>query len=118
MSSAARLGDHASDLVNAARDFQIAAEQPGTEKDAPAALASLEEALQALSASWYQVAADLAPSRERVARLIALHDVAIALDRCARACRDARSTVAPLKAGCDSGFPHFERRARPTGRAA
>jgi hypothetical protein len=72
-----------------------------------------------LSAAWYQVAADASPgiverrrgrgsessswprfdgvSREQEARLMAtLHDVAAAFAGCARACRDGRSTVAPI----------------------
>jgi hypothetical protein len=112
------LRDTASDLVEAARAFQAAAEQPETHAGAPDALASLEESLQILSAAWYQVAADASPgivgrrnasvsgaaswprvdglSREQEVHVMAaLHDVAAAIARCARACRDGQSTVRP-----------------------
>ena len=57
-----------------------------------------------LSAAWYRLAADAVPShrggdlsREQEVRLIgALHDVAAAFARCARACREGRSTVTPV----------------------
>jgi len=85
-------------------------------------LETLEEALQALSAAWYQLAADASPgiveqrrtvdseppswrrfdgvSREQEVRLMGtLHDVAAAFARCARACRDGRPTVGPIIAG-------------------
>ena len=118
MEIADRLNTRASELVEEARRFQSAAAQPGCHIDAPDALASLEEALQVLSAAWYQLAADGspgiverrlgrasdAPSRPRLdglpheqeVRLMgALHDVAAAFARCARACRDGRSEVTP-----------------------
>jgi hypothetical protein len=123
MNSAVHLGDHASDLLNAARGFHIAAGEPESARIAPAALGNLEEALEALSTSWFQLAADAASSREQLSHPIAMHDVAFAFARCAAACRHARSTVAPLIGGCatakaSSQFPRFERRERPTGRAA
>lgn len=120
MSSADRIDDHASDLLNTARTLDKAAGEPGSYESATAALACLEEALRALSAGWYQVAADAVSgipegrppgrragrvwprtddglSREQEVRLVAtLHDVAAAFARCARVCRDARPTVAPL----------------------
>src|SRR5665809_88914 len=71
-----------------------------------------------LSDAWYHVAADASPgiaerrrqpgvaassphmaglSREQEVRLMGtLHDVAAAFDRCARACREGRSTVTPI----------------------
>ena len=125
MNSAAHLDDHSSDLFNAARAFHMAAEERGSARIVPATLGNLEAALEALSTSWFQLAVDAAPSREQLAHLIALHDVAVAFARCAGACRDARSTLAPLigadataNASRESGFPRFERRERPTGRAA
>jgi hypothetical protein len=135
MNSGSQLHDRASDIVEAARGFQAAAEEPTSHAAAPDSLAALEEALQALSAAWYQLAADAAPacprvdglSREQEVRLMgSLHDVAAAFARCARACRDGRFTVAPIIArrdapngrGPSDGFPHFPRRQRPTGRAA
>ena len=119
MTPADRLRDTASDLVDAARAFQAAAEQPQIHAAAPDALEALGECLQVLSAAWYQVAADASPaiagrrrasvsaaaswprvdglSREQeVQTMAALHDVAAAIARCARACRDGRSTVRPL----------------------
>jgi len=97
MNSAPRLIDgHGCDLLNAARAFQTAAAEPESAEVAPAALGSLEKALQALGASLHHLAANAPPSPEQVVHVIALHDVAVSLDRCARACRDARSTVAPL----------------------
>ena len=50
MNSASRhVDDYPSDLLNAARGFHMAAGEPESAKVAPAALGSLEEALQALS---------------------------------------------------------------------
>jgi hypothetical protein len=120
MNSAGQLHDRASDLVEAARGFQAAAEEPATHTAAPDSLAALEEALQVLSASWYQLAGDASPriverrcgpeapswprfdglSREHEVGLVrTLHDVAAAFARCARACREARSAVTPTIAG-------------------
>jgi hypothetical protein len=119
MNTAERRHDCASELVEAARVFQAAAEQPGSHSAASDTLASLEEALQALSAAWYRLAADSSPgvverrgrrtsgaessprldglSREQEARLVGtLHEVAAAFARCARACRVGRSTVRPI----------------------
>jgi hypothetical protein len=110
------IDEHALALLEAARCFQSAAEEPGCHVAAPAALASLEGTLQALSAAWYQLAADAAPeiavrrrrepargvsnaprnglSREREVQLIgALHDVAAGFARCARMCRQGRSVA-------------------------
>ena len=118
--SSDRIDAHASGLLNAARDLQEAAGAPGSSEATTAALASLETALQALSAAWYQVAADAAPgiasrrrrlaespkaasgtgrhvSHEQEVRLVVtLHDVAGAFARCARACRHAQPVVRPL----------------------
>jgi hypothetical protein len=119
MNSADRLNERASRLVEDARAFQAAAEQPGSHSAAPDSLASLEEALQALSAAWYRLAADTSPriaerqrrigsgapspqrvdglSREQEVRLVGtLHDVAAAFARCSRACRVGRSTAKPI----------------------
>jgi hypothetical protein len=113
------LHDCASELVEAARAFHAAAGQPGSYATAPNSLASLEEALQALSAACYQLAADASPgiverrrgpvsearssppveglSREQEVRLMGtLHDVAAGFARCARACREGRSTITPI----------------------
>jgi hypothetical protein len=96
--------EHAiSALVEAARAFHRAVEAPGSHRAAPEYLASQQEALQVLSAAWYRLAADAvavdAPrsglSREQEVKLVgALHDVAAASSRCARACRKGESTVA------------------------
>lgn len=149
MNTADPLHDRASELVEAARPFHTAAEQPGSHAAAPDSLASLEEALQVLSAAWYQLAADASAgivarrrgrgsaarawprvdgvSREHEVRLMGtLHDVAAAFARCARACRDGRSTVAPIIAGRAAGdgrrhggeFPRFQRHERPRERVA
>ena len=120
MSSVDRIEDRASELVSAARAVQEAAGQPHGSAAYSPLLASLSEALQVLSASWYSLAADAAPglferrrsgaasptrsasadgalSREHEVRLVAaLHDVAAACAACARTCREARSAVAPL----------------------
>ena len=113
------LSRRASELVEGARRFQSAAAQPGCHIGAPDALRSLEEALQVLSAAWYQLAADAAPgmsarrdgageparsgaarnglSREADVRLVgALHDVASGLARSARTCRDGRLVATPI----------------------
>jgi hypothetical protein len=115
------LSRRASELVENARRFQSAAAQPGCHIAAPDALRSLEEALQVLSAAWYQLAADAAPgmsarrhgaggparsraaqhglSRETEVRLVgALHDVASGLARSARTCRDGRLVATPIVA--------------------
>jgi hypothetical protein len=114
-----RLDTRASQLLQEARRFQSAAAQPGSHLKAPEALASLEEALQALSAAWYQLAADGSPGivgrherrgsdtrssptsnglpHEQEAHLTGtLHDVAAAFARCARVCRDGRTEVTRL----------------------
>ncbi len=119
MNTADRLHHRATELVGAARAFHAGAEEPGSHAAAPDSLAALEEALQVLSAAWYQLAADASPgiverrcgrgseapswprfdgvSREQEVRLMGtLHDVAAAFARCARACRDGRSTVGPI----------------------
>jgi hypothetical protein len=101
MDTSDRIDDCAAELVDAARTFQAASGRHGAHAYAPDSLASLEEALQALSGACYQLAADASPvyglPRELEARLMAaLHDVAAAFARCARDCRDARSTVAPI----------------------
>lgn len=116
-----RLNQCAAELADAARKFRTAAGRPGAHAAAPDSLASLEDALQALSGSWYQLAADAAPgivarrvgrgtraggrpdldelSREQEVRLMAaLHDVAAAFARCARQCREGRTAVGPLVA--------------------
>jgi hypothetical protein len=98
-------------LVDAADAFHRAAATRGSHTSAPDSLASLQEALQVLSAAWYRLAADAVPSagrlsREQEVRLIgALHDVAAAFARCARACREGRSTVAPIIAGRTPAHP-------------
>ena len=91
-----RLDACAHDLRSAGRAFQTAAGEPDSARLAPAALGELERAAETLGASWHQLAAAVPPSREQVVHVIALHDVAVAFDRCARACTDARLTVASL----------------------
>lgn len=109
----------ASALVEDAHAFHRAAEQEDSHFGAPAALECLQAALQVLSAAWYRLAADASPdlverqpargaqagsrasgdglSREQEVRLMgAVHDVAAAFARCARACRAGESTVAPV----------------------
>ncbi|MGH2782541.1 MAG: hypothetical protein ACRDLA_14250 [Thermoleophilaceae bacterium] len=112
------LEEHADELLREARAFQEVAERPGSHAAAPQSLEFLIEALQVLSDAWYHLAADASPgiverrrlqdgpaswphvsglSREQEIRLMGtLHDVAAAFDRCARACREGRSTVAPI----------------------
>jgi hypothetical protein len=118
MTTADPIERRALDLLDAARTFQSAAEQPGSYVAAPATLGSLEETLQVLSAAWYQLAADAVPrvdgrsrraieqtrpassdglSREADVQLVGtLHDVAAAFARCARVCRDGRSVATPI----------------------
>lgn len=114
-----RLYDGACDLLEAARDIEAAAASSGASEAVPATLGTLEETLQVLSASFYQLAADAAsgvsarrnrerqgaqerarpPSglaHERERELMAtLHNAACGLARAARVCRDAREGVAP-----------------------
>jgi|Tabmets5t2r1_1033131.scaffolds.fasta_scaffold163851_1 hypothetical protein len=122
MNTTNHLQERAHELVGAARAFHAATEGAGSHVAAPDALESLEEALQVLSAAWYQLAADASPgiverrrgrgseaaswprlnglSREQEVRLMGtLHDVAAAFARCARACRDVRSAATPIIAG-------------------
>jgi hypothetical protein len=103
MNSTDPLHDHAAQLIDAARAFHAAAGQPGRPRAAPLSLARTEEALRVLSGSWYQLAANAVPgigqveglSHEQEAHLIAtFHDVAAALARSARVCRDARPVIA------------------------
>jgi hypothetical protein len=102
MTSPHPLHDPVTALIDAAEEFHRAAATRGSHRAAPDSLASLQEALQVLSAAWYRLAADAVPgagrlSREQEVRLIgALHDVAAAFARCARACREGRSTVTPV----------------------
>lgn len=119
MTSLDPLRDPASALVEAAQDFHHASEHRGSHLAAPDSLESLQEALQVLSAAWYRVAADASASivererpsgaavgswphsdglsREQEVRLLgALHDVAAAFARCARSCREGRSTITPI----------------------
>jgi hypothetical protein len=106
----------ATELLAVAREFQSEAEQPGSHLAAPAALDSLAEAFQALSAAWYQLAADAVPRavdgdaphaatrvawdgfpREAEVRLVGtLHDIAAGFARCGRTCREGRRLAAPL----------------------
>ena len=153
MKTADDLHNCAAELVEAARAFQAAAAHPGSHAGAPDALESLQEALQVLSGAWYQLAADASPgivarrrgrgseagswprveglSREQEVHLLGtLHDVAASFARCARACREARSTVTPIIAGHATAVPNahqrrscdelswFESRQRPTQRVA
>jgi hypothetical protein len=119
MTSEDPLHGSASALVEAAHAFHRAAESRGSHSAAPESLDSLQEALQVLSAAWYRLAADTprrggALAREQEVRLTgALHDVAAAFARCARACRDGHSTVTPIMARMDGrrgedGSPHSE----------
>jgi hypothetical protein len=119
------LQQRASELVEAARTFQAAAEQPGGHPATPDLLADLEDALQVLSATWYQLAADASTgiakrrgresrgsswtevhglTREQEVHLMGtLHDVAAAFASCARTCREGRSTLTPIIARCVAG---------------
>jgi hypothetical protein len=61
VNSPSQLHNRASDIVEAARGFQAAAEEPASHAAVPDSLAALEEALQVLSAAWYQLAGDASP---------------------------------------------------------
>lgn len=134
MSSSDPLSDQASALLDAAQAFGRAAETRGSHTATPESLAMLQEALQALSAGWYRLAADAGAStsrgdlsREQEVRLIgAMHDVAAAFARCARACRQGHSAVAPVIAArgpaetwpVDRGVSWFASRRPPAERVA
>lgn len=114
------IAEHAAEVRDAARRLHHEAGKPGTSFGALAVLASLEEALQLLSAGWYEVAADAGPwavqrrrrfgrsadgdppaddaltHEEEVHLVAALHHLAAAFARCARACREARPSVASV----------------------
>jgi hypothetical protein len=106
MASFESVEQNAYELVEHARVLLEASGQPGSSEGVGRALASSEEALQLLSATWYRLAADASTavaggdpvlSREEEASLLAtLHDVAGAFARCARECRRARSTAGRL----------------------
>jgi hypothetical protein len=116
MTTSHAIDRHAAELLAAARAFQSETEHTGSHLAAPDALASLEEAFQALSAAWYQLAADAVPravdatgrrtaapvapdglSREAEVQLVGtLHDVAAGFARCARTCRESRRRAAPI----------------------
>jgi hypothetical protein len=106
MASFESVEENAYELVEQARVLLEASGQTGSSEGVGGALASSEEALQLLSATWYRLAADtstavtegdLALSREQEASLLAtLHEVAGAFARCARECRRARSTAGRL----------------------
>ena len=63
MNTADGLHHRATEVAGAARAFHAGAEEPGSHAAAPDSLAALEEALQVLSAAWYQLAADAGPLR-------------------------------------------------------
>jgi hypothetical protein len=94
----------ASALVEAAQAFDRAAHTRGSHRAAPDSLSSLQDALQALTAAWYRLAADAGASmsrgdlsREQEVTLIgAMHDMAAAFARCARACREGHSRITPV----------------------
>ena len=113
------LDEQAEQLLERSRAFRAAAGTPNSSANAPATLDRLDQALGVLSAAWCEIAADAAPgiierwdrtgdeetpiaveqelSHEQEAHLMgSLHDVASALACCARTCREARSTIAPL----------------------
>lgn len=117
--SIGRLDEHADELMDVALACRMEAGEPHSSATVPAVLARLEKALQTLSAGCYELAADAAPgiaerrgrrssgepspahggglSNEQEARLMStLHDVAASFARCARSCRDGRTTVTPL----------------------
>ena len=136
MTSVDLLRGPVSAVAEDAHAFHRAAEQEGSHLGAPAALESLQEALEVLSAACYRIAADASPhpgdreracragassparndglSREQEVRLKgALDDIAAAFARCARACREAEWTVAPVidqrinAGGRDEELPWF-----------
>jgi hypothetical protein len=129
-------------LKEAARASHAPAAALGRPTTVADVLESVEEALQVLSGRWYQLAADASSviverpgdgadgrarpgadglGRDDEIRLMdALDDVAAAFARCARACRDARTTVTPVaRRMADDDrpssirFPRFKRDGRP-----
>lgn len=114
MHSPSLVEEHAEALLTSARAFQLAAAQPSSSEEVPAALASLEETLRILSSGWQQLAADAAttglidhlpPAQRRLVGI--LQDVGSALVRCSRVCRDAEYATAHLSppASADAGQP-------------
>jgi len=97
-----------SELLEAAQRFRTAVQEPGGHVAVADALESLEETLQVLSAAWYQLAGDAAingSSRELEVQLVGtLHDVAAVFARCARTCREGRSTVTRIIARGGEGW--------------
>jgi hypothetical protein len=138
MTSPESLRDPAATLVQAAHAFHRVAEARGSHMAAPEFLASQQEALQVLSAAWYRLAADAVRAlsvrggltREQEVKLIgALHDIAAAFARCARACREGEATVASVisqrrtadpadSPHPDAGMSWFSARQPPTERVA
>jgi hypothetical protein len=121
------VAQHAADIRDAAQRLHHGTGEPGSSMAAPGALVSLEEALQVLSAGWFELAADAAPwvirrrrqsgtskaagprsddalSRAQEVHLAAtFHDLAAAFAGCARACRETRATAVPLIERRDAG---------------
>lgn len=113
-----RLDRRADELLELAQVLRGASGAPDGPATTPVVLRRLERALQSLSASWYEIAADAAaasrergraterpsslvdaPSRPQDAHPMAtLHDVGAAFARCARSCREGPLAVAPLLA--------------------
>ena len=113
------LRDPASALVEAAQAFDRAAHTRGSHRAAPDSLSSLQDGLQALSAAWYRLAADAGASmsrgdlsREQEVMLVgAMHDIAAAFARCARACREGHPRITPIidrRMPADDGHERFD----------
>lgn len=104
MSSDHDLRLHALRLRQAAEDFQRLAARPGASAAAAATLESLDAALRAIGAGWYELADDAAPGVARrpssgtvdSSLAATLHELAATIARCARECREARSVAEPL----------------------
>jgi hypothetical protein len=99
MNSAARIHDHAAELLRRVQAFHEAVARPGESGAAATALGRLEEAVHTLSSSWAEIAAEGAPDPAERRRLA--------------------TPASPLSPQRRLGpFPRFERHERPTGRAA
>jgi hypothetical protein len=98
-------------MCDAAHEFQLAAEEEWSEEATVAAIARLEQAFSALSASWYEIrgkaAQDAAGGKPQ--RTEVLDGMAAEFARCARMCREARLVIGAVQ---EPG--EHERRATPS----
>lgn len=85
----------ASDLFDAAHEFQLAADEEWSAEATTAALARMEQGFLALAASSYEIRGKAAQdgSGGQKQRTVVLDEMAAAFARCARKCRGSRLAI-------------------------